>query len=58
MFEMYLGRKSIGMPFIDFKTRKKITIWEGISGSLYHSDQLTFGQITLEKDGTFEKPSD
>jgi len=37
------------MPFIDFKNRKKIKIWDGISGSLYHSDNLTFGHFTLEK---------
>ncbi|MFA6923369.1 MAG: cupin domain-containing protein [Bacteroidales bacterium] len=38
------------MPYIDFKTRKKVKIREGITSSLYHSDQLTFGHVTLEKD--------
>lgn len=37
------------MPYIDFKTRKKVKIFDGITASLYHSDQLTFGHITLEE---------
>ena len=37
------------MPFIDFNNRKKVKIWDGIIGSLYHSDQAKFGHITLEK---------
>ena len=37
------------MTYINFKTRKKVKIWEGITGSLYHSDQVTFGHITLEE---------
>jgi quercetin dioxygenase-like cupin family protein len=37
------------MPFIDFNTKKKVRIWEGISGRLAHSTQSTFGLITLEK---------
>jgi len=36
------------MAFIDFNTRKKIQIWEGISGPVFHSDQATFGHFTLE----------
>lgn len=38
------------MPFIDFGTTKRIQIWEGISGAFHHSEQLTFGHITLVKD--------
>lgn len=37
------------MTYINFKTRKKVKIWKGITGSLYHSNQVTFGHITLEK---------
>jgi quercetin dioxygenase-like cupin family protein len=37
------------MPFIDFNSNKKIKIWEGITASLYHSDQITFAHVTLEK---------
>lgn len=37
------------MPYIDFNTRKKVNIWPGISGPMYHSEQLTFGHFTIEK---------
>ena len=37
------------MPYVNFKTRKKVKLWEGIIGTLYHSDQVTFGHITLQK---------
>lgn len=37
------------MPFVNFNSKKKLKIWEGITGSFYHSNQLTFGHITLEK---------
>ncbi len=37
------------MYFIDFNRRKKVQIWEGITGSLYHSEKATFGHLTLEK---------
>ena len=36
------------MTFIDFNTRKRIQIWEGISGPVFHSDQATFGHFILE----------
>ena len=36
------------MPFIDFKTRKRVKIWEGITGTLHHSHQLTFAHVTLQ----------
>jgi quercetin dioxygenase-like cupin family protein len=38
------------MPYINFNTNKKITIWEGITASLHHSEQATFAHVTLEKD--------
>jgi len=37
------------MPYIDFNSKKKVDIWPGINGSLFHSDQLTFGHFTIEK---------
>jgi quercetin dioxygenase-like cupin family protein len=37
------------MPFVDFKSRKRVKLWEGINGHLYHSDQATFGHITLDE---------
>jgi quercetin dioxygenase-like cupin family protein len=37
------------MKFIDFKSKKRIKIWEGINGSFFHSDQITFGHVTLDK---------
>ncbi len=37
------------MTFIDYNTRKRIQIWEGISGPVFHSEQATFGHFTLEK---------
>lgn len=37
------------MPYIDFKLGKKVKIWEGITATLYHSEQATFAHVTLEK---------
>lgn len=37
------------MPFYDFNTKQTINIWTGINGAFYHSDQLTFGHVTLDK---------
>lgn len=38
------------MPYIDFTTRKKVKIFEGVTASLYHSDDITFAHVTLVKD--------
>ena len=35
--------------FHDFNNKKKLKIWEGISGSFFHSEQITFGHVHLEK---------
>jgi len=35
------------MPFIDYNSRKKVRIWEGINGALHHSNQITCGLIEL-----------
>lgn len=37
------------MPFIDFNSRKKVQLFEGITASLFHSEQLTFAHVTLQK---------
>ena len=37
------------MPFVDFNNRKKVDVWPGINGTLFHSDQLTFGHFTIKK---------
>lgn len=37
------------MPYIDFSKRKKVKIWDGITAHLFHSDQVTFGHVTLEQ---------
>ena len=37
------------MPFIDFNAKKRLKIWEGITGVFAHSDISTFGYVTLEK---------
>jgi quercetin dioxygenase-like cupin family protein len=37
------------MPYIDFKLRKKVKLWEGVSGSLFHSEKATFAHVTLLK---------
>lgn len=36
------------MPFINFNTRQKIRVWDGITGPVFHSDQATFGHFTIE----------
>lgn len=38
------------MPFIDFNTRKQVKIWDGIHARMFHSEQLTFAHVTLDKD--------
>lgn len=37
------------MPFVDFNSKKKVKVWEGITGPLHHSEKLTFAYFTLEK---------
>lgn len=45
------------MPFIDFTGKKNVKIWEGISGTFHHSQQLTFGHLTLDKGITLPEHS-
>lgn len=40
------------MPYIDFNNRKKVKIWEGFTGTFYHSEQSTFAHVTVAKDAT------
>jgi hypothetical protein len=35
------------MPFIDYNLGKTIEIWEGISGTIAHSDQATYCRFTI-----------
>ncbi|MEO6130877.1 MAG: cupin domain-containing protein [Saprospiraceae bacterium] len=42
------------MPFVDFNSIPHSRIWDGVHGALYHSDRLTFGHITLEKDAVVQ----
>lgn len=37
------------MPFLDFNSKKKIKLFEGITASIHHSDTMTFTHVTLEK---------
>jgi quercetin dioxygenase-like cupin family protein len=37
------------MAFVDFSTKKRLKIFEGITGTFAHSQQATFGYVTLEK---------
>lgn len=37
------------MPFIDFTTAPHQKVWDGIHGPIFHSDQVTFAQLTLEE---------
>jgi quercetin dioxygenase-like cupin family protein len=36
------------MPFVNFKTNKVVKIWDGIYGTLGHSEQQTFGHFTID----------
>ncbi|MGI8582904.1 MAG: cupin domain-containing protein [Chitinophagaceae bacterium] len=37
------------MPFLNFNTKKRIQIWDGVDGAFFHSEQLMFGYITVIK---------
>ena len=45
------------MPFINFNTRKPVNIWPGIKGPIFHSEQLTFGHFTIEKNAILPEHS-
>lgn len=36
------------MPFVNFKSGKVVKIWDGITGTLAHSADSTFGYFTIE----------
>ena len=37
------------MGFVDYSSKKKVKIWEGVEGYLHHSDKATFAYLTLEE---------
>ena len=37
------------MPFLNFNTKNKVKIWDGINGALFHSDKLTIGHMIIDK---------
>jgi len=37
------------MAFIDYNTKNRATIFPGIQSAMEHSDQVTFGCVTLEE---------
>lgn len=37
------------MPYIDFNSKKKVDIWNGIHAAFHHSDQITFAHVLLDK---------
>lgn len=43
------------MPFINFNKLNKVKVWEGITGSVAHSDNLTFARLQIKK-GTILEP--
>ncbi|KQS24685.1 cupin domain-containing protein [Dyadobacter sp. Leaf189] len=36
------------MPFVDFNTKRVVKLWDGIYGTLAHSEQQTFGHFTID----------
>ena len=37
------------MPFIDYKSKNKVKIWEGIYGQVHHSNGMTQGHLSIGK---------
>jgi quercetin dioxygenase-like cupin family protein len=37
------------MPFIDYNSKNKIKIWDGIYGQVHHSNGVTIGRLTIAK---------
>jgi quercetin dioxygenase-like cupin family protein len=37
------------MPFIDFHTRKKVKLFDGITATMFHSDTTTFAHVVLDE---------
>ena len=36
------------MPYIDYKSKPKTKIWDGIYGQIHHSNTITCAHITIE----------
>lgn len=37
------------MAFLNFNTKNKVKIWDGIKGALFHSDKLTIGEMIIDQ---------
>jgi quercetin dioxygenase-like cupin family protein len=37
------------MPFLNFNTKNKVQIWDGVKAAFFHSEKLTFGHIILDE---------
>lgn len=37
------------MTFIDFNSRKRLQIWKGIEGPVFHSKKISIGHFTIQK---------
>ena len=37
------------MPFINYNTKNKVTIFPGVDSAMEHSGQVTYGCVTLEE---------
>ncbi|HUS03277.1 MAG TPA: cupin domain-containing protein [Chitinophagaceae bacterium] len=36
------------MSFLNFNTKNRVKIWEGINGALFHSDKITIGHMIID----------
>ncbi|MEO6168714.1 MAG: hypothetical protein ABIO98_14440 [Chitinophagales bacterium] len=45
------------MPYIDYNTRKKINIWPGISGPVFHSDRQHSAILHWSRELTLQSTS-
>lgn len=46
---LFILLKEIFMPILNYKDTPHVKLLPGIHGAFHHSDQLTFGHITLEE---------
>jgi quercetin dioxygenase-like cupin family protein len=37
------------MPFLDFQSKQKVKLFDGVNASLFHSDDITFAHVVLEE---------
>ena len=43
------------MPFINFNNLERVKVWDGITGTVAHSDSMTFARLRIKK-GTVLQP--